>query len=405
MYLSTTDRPVAKTATGSRRVAGTVVALGIVSLITDVSAEMVTAVLPLYLVVGLGLSPLQFGFLDGLYTGATAIARLAGGHFADRWQRRKTVAAVGYGLSAFAKLGLLVAGSSVAAIGGVLAADRAGKGIRTAPRDALISLNSHPENLGRSFGVHRALDTTGALAGPIVAFGLLSLTVGSYDSVFVTSFCVAVLGVVVLVLFVGERAAATTSRATVSIRAAFGLLGASQFRKICICATLLGLVTVSDAFLYLLLQQRLDLAIELFPLLPLGSALTYLILAVPLGRLADRWGRWRIFLSGYLVLAVVYGLLLGPIGGLPLLIACLVLHGTYYAATDGILAAVGSSVLPDHLRSSGLALLMTGQSLGRLCASIAFGALWTISGPELALAVASIALAGVGLVVLMWRQR
>lgn len=388
-----------------RRVAGTVVALGIVSLITDVSAEMVTAVLPLYLVVGLGLSPLQFGFLDGLYTGATAITRLAGGHVADRWQRRKTVAAVGYGLSALAKLGLLVAGSSVAAIGGVLATDRVGKGIRTAPRDALISLNSHPENLGRSFGVHRALDTTGALAGPIVAFGLLSLTVGSYDSVFVTSFCIAVVGLVVLVLFVGERAAVTTSRATVSIRAAFGLLGAAPFRRVCACATLLGLVTVSDAFLYLLLQRRLDLAIELFPLLPLGSALTYLIFAVPLGRLADSWGRWRVFLSGYVVLAVVYGLLLGPIGGLPLLMACLILHGTYYAATDGILAAVGSSVLPDHLRSSGLALLMTGQSLGRLSASIAFGALWTVGGPELALVVASVALAGVGLGVLMWRQR
>ncbi len=110
-----------------RRVAANVVALGVVSLVTDISSEMVTAVLPLYLVLGLGLNPLQFGLLDGLYAGATAVVRVLGGHLADRWRRLKAVAGFGYGLSAVCKLGLIAAGSSVAAIGVVLAADRTGK--------------------------------------------------------------------------------------------------------------------------------------------------------------------------------------------------------------------------------------------------------------------------------------
>ena len=155
-----------------KRVSANVVALGMVSLVTDVSSEMVTAVLPLYLVLGLGLNPLQFGLLDGLYAGATALVRVLGGHLADRWRRLKAVAGFGYGLSAVCKLGLVAAGSSVAAIGVVLAADRTGKGLRTGPRDALISLSSEPGTLGRSFGVHRALDTVGAFLGPLVAMAV-----------------------------------------------------------------------------------------------------------------------------------------------------------------------------------------------------------------------------------------
>ncbi|GAA2773816.1 MFS transporter [Streptomyces showdoensis] len=143
-------------------VAPTVPALGTVSLITDVSSEMVTAVLPLYPVAGLGLSPLGFGLLDGVYNGFSALVRLVGGHLADRGGRHKTVAVLGYGLSALCKPLLQVAGS-VPLIGAVPAADRTGKGLRTAPRDALISLASPADARGRAFGVHRAMDTAGVL--------------------------------------------------------------------------------------------------------------------------------------------------------------------------------------------------------------------------------------------------
>lgn len=377
MYL-TSARPASLT---RGRVAGTVVVLGTVSLITDISAEMVTAVLPLYLVAGLGLSPLQFGFLDGLYTGATALARIGAGHFADRWQRHKTVAAFGYGLSAIAKLFLGLA--SLPLLVAAIVTDRAGKGIRTAPRDALISLASRPSELGRAFGVHRAMDSTGALLGPLVAFGVLWYTSGSYNSVFFGSFCIAVIGVLTLVMFVPSpvRSVATPS---LSWRPLFS---SGPFRRICTSATLLGLVTIGDGFVYLLLQQRTGLPAVSFPLLPLGSALTYLTLAVPLGRLSDRLGRFKTFLAGYSILALLYLMLLGPVSGLPLVIAGLALLGTFYAATDGVLTATASAVLPESLRSSGLAVLATGQSLARLVASVAFGALWAAWTPRTALAV------------------
>ncbi|MYS09312.1 MFS transporter, partial [Streptomyces sp. SID6041] len=189
MYLATTGRPDAPpTPSGvRRRVPGTVLALGAVSLVTDVSSEMVTAVLPLYLVLGLGLSPLQFGLLDGLSTGATALVRLLGGATADRGGRHKAVGGIGYALSACSRLGLLLAGGATGWIAAALAADRLGKGVRTAPRDALITLHSPPEHLGRAFGTHRAMDTTGALLGPPAAFALLWATADAYDAVFAVS--------------------------------------------------------------------------------------------------------------------------------------------------------------------------------------------------------------------------
>lgn len=302
---------------GRRRaaVAPTVLALGAVSLITDVSSEMVTAVLPLYLVTGLGLSPLGFGLLDGIYNGFSALVRLIGGHLADRGGgRHKRVAGFGYALSAACKPLLLLA-HTLTPIGLILAADRTGKGLRTAPRDALISLSSTPETRGRAFGVHRAMDTAGALFGPLVAFLILRATVDGYDAVFTVSFCVAVVGVLVLVLFVPNGARTTATRATragtgtapqktsgdtaprPTLRAALALLARPDLRRVTLCALLLGLATVSDSFVYLLLQRRLGVPDRWFALLPLGTAAAFLLLAVPLGRLADRVGRWRVFLA------------------------------------------------------------------------------------------------------------
>ena len=206
------------TARVSAAVTPTVLALGAVSLITDVSSEMVTAVLPLYLVTGLGLSPLGFGLLDGIYNGFSALVRLAGGHLADRGGgRHKSIAGIGYGISALCKPLLLLA-HTLTPIGLILAADRTGKGLRTAPRDALISLSSAPSAHGRAFGVHRAMDTAGALLGPLVAFLILRATVDGYDAVFTVSFCVAVVGVLVLVLFVPGSSPTAAPRTEKAVR-------------------------------------------------------------------------------------------------------------------------------------------------------------------------------------------
>ncbi|WP_405832008.1 MFS transporter [Streptomyces sp. NBC_01176] len=429
---------------GRRRaaVAPTVLALGTVSLITDVSSEMVTAVLPLYLVTGLGLSPLGFGLLDGIYNGFSALVRLVGGHLADRGGgRHKWVAGFGYGLSAACKPLLLLA-HSLTPIGLVLAADRTGKGLRTAPRDALISLSSTPATRGRAFGVHRAMDTAGALLGPLVAFLILRATVDGYDAVFTVSFCVAVVGVLVLVLFVpggtrtkagvrptgsteatrsprpkeatrsarsrvtteseppptgaespptGEDPAGTTAPPT--LRAALSLLATPAVRRITLCALLLGLATVSDAFVFLLLQRRLGVPDRWFALLPLGTAAAFLLLAVPLGRLADRIGSRRLFLAGHGALLLVYALLLSAWHGTALPYVVLLLHGGFYAATDGVLMAAASESVPEELRSSGLALVQTGQALARFVCSLGFGAAWTAWGDRTALTGSAVLLA------------
>src|SRR4051812_13177539 len=156
-----------------QRIGGTVLLLGTCSLLTDVSSEMVSAILPLYLVATLGFTPLQYGIVDGLYQGAAAVVRLGSGFLGDRFQRHKFVASVGYGLSALVKLGLALVGSAFGALSALILLDRTGKGIRTAPRDAMISLTASERHLGLAFGVHRAMDTAGAMIGPIIAFALL----------------------------------------------------------------------------------------------------------------------------------------------------------------------------------------------------------------------------------------
>ncbi|MGW2566277.1 MFS transporter [Streptomyces sp. NPDC001537] len=404
MYLAdsrSTKAAVAPDTRPGRRpaaVPGTVLALGAVSLITDVSSEMVTAVLPLYVVAGLGLSPLGFGLLDGINNGVGALVRLAGGHLADRGGRRhKVVAGLGYGLSALCKPLLLLA-HTLPVISAVLAADRTGKGLRTAPRDAMISLATEPEHRGRAFGVHRAMDTTGALLGPLVAFAVLRATVDGYDAVFTVSGCVAVLGVLVLVLFVPGRitpagAVPPPVSARPALRESLGLLRRPELRRLTLCAALLGLTTVSDSFLYLLLQREGDLSADLFPLLPLGTAAVFLLLAVPLGALADRLDRRRLFLAGHGVLLLGYGLVLSPWHGIPAVVAVLVLHGTFYAATDGVLAAATAGAVPAQHQGAGQALVGTGQALARFACSLAFGAAWSLWGGRTALAVTAAALA------------
>lgn len=402
MYL--TDRSAPRKAgaadQGRRRgpvsgVAPVVLVLGTVSLITDISSEMVTAVLPLYLVTTLGFSPLGFGTLDGVYNGVSALVQLTGGHLADRVRNHKLMAELGYGLSALCKPLLLLA-SSVGALGTVLALDRTGKGLRTAPRDAMISLSTPAARQGRAFGVHRAMDTTGALLGPLTAFLILRAAADGYDAVFGVSACVAVLGVLVLVLFVPGRRRApdapgapeegTAGRQPVRVREALALLRLPRLRALAGCAALLGLTTVSDAFVYLLLQRRAGIGEEWFPLLPLGTAAVFLLLAVPVGALADRIGRRTVFLAGHAVLLTGYALLLWAPAAPALPFLVLALHGVFYAATDGVLPAALAGVVPDHLRASGLAIVGTSQALARFCCSLAFGAAWTLWGPGPALA-------------------
>ncbi|SDT55305.1 MFS transporter [Actinoplanes derwentensis] len=384
MYVTVRDRPAAgSSATG--RVATTVLLLGTVSLLTDVSSEMVASVLPLYLTMAVGLSPVAYGFLDGMYQGVSAFLRIAGGYAGDRGGQPKWVAVAGYGASALSRIAMLPA-TGFAAITAVVTVDRLGKGLRTAPRDALIAESSDPAMLGRSFGVHRALDTVGAALGPLVAFALLASVPGSFDSIFVVSFAFAVVGLAVLVLFVPNlRTAAGTAR--IGLRRTLREVGGRRLRRPLLAAGVLGLLTVGDGFLYLTLQDRDDFAAVWFPLLYVGTNVAYLALAVPLGRLADRVGRARVLVGGHVALLACYLLGALPSGGVALTVAVLLLLGVFYAATDGVLPALVSRLIPAEARGSGIAAAQTVVALARFASSVLFGLMWSVQGPSQSLLV------------------
>lgn len=379
---------------GSVKVSATVVLLGLTSLFTDISSEMVAAILPLYLVLSLGLSPFAFGVIDGIQQGASALVRVASGYTADRFGRYKEVAVVGYGLSAVTRIGFLLVGRSVALIGALVFVDRTGKGIRTAPRDALIALSTPKEQLGTAFGVHRALDTAGAVIGPLLAFSLLILLPNDFDPIFFVSFCFALIGLAILVLFVQN----TTGRVEaeplppVTMRSVAQLLAVPRFGALLVAGGALALMTMSDGFVYLGLQQNLDFAGRNLPLLYVATSLVYMLLAIPAGRLADRIGRAKVFVGGYLLLLVVYAAIMLPGLGPTASLVVIVAFGAYYAATDGVLNALASALLPVEARATGLSVLVTVTSLGRLVASIAFGATWVLIGITDAVAVFSVGL-------------
>jgi MFS family permease len=386
---------------GAGRVATTVVLMGTVSLFTDISSESISAILALYLTTVIGLGPLAYGFVDGIYQGVSSLVRILGGWMADRSDHPKWVAAAGYGLSMLTRLALLPA-HTLATITTVIGVDRLGKGVRTAPRDAVIAASASPDGLGRAFGVHRTFDTAGALIGPFLAFAILASLPGKYDAVFVVSFGAAVVGFAVLLLLVPDvrprrdefppAIAAPRLRAqpVPPVRAA---LRNARFRRVVLAVAILGPLTISDGFLYLALQHRDDLAIKYFPLLYVGTNFAYLALAYPLGRLADRIGRARVFMTGHLALLLAYLGAGGPVSGTAVTIGCLFLLGTYYAATDGQLSALTSPLFEASGRGTAIATAQTALAIARSASSLMFGALWAATSQDFALIIVAIALA------------
>lgn len=410
MYISVRNAPTTAPPRSRRRgrVPGTVFVLGFVSLLTDISTEMVAAVLPLFVTAGLGLSPLAFGIVDSVYQAGTAAARVAGGYVADRWNRPKGVATTGYALGAAAKV-LLLPVTSLAGLSAAVATDRLGKGIRTGPRDALIAGSSSPDMLGRAFGVHRTLDTAGAMLGPVLAFYLLLAAPADFDLIFTVAACFAGLGVLLLigrvrpdrprlhpvpvartdVTAAPDRAAdggggdgAVAGRPAPALRQLF--TRSTGFRRLLLVALPLSALTISDAFIYLTLLERGLVTSTQFPLLFLATSATYLAAAVPVGRLSDRLGRTRVFLAGHLLVVCTY-LVAGSADTLTATLAALGMLGLYYAATDGVLPAAASPLVPSQWRSTAISALQTAVAVGRAAAALTFGAVWAAQGYQAAL--------------------
>jgi len=383
--------------------------LGVTSLLTDISSEMVVSVLPAYLVMAGGLTPVVLGVATGLHEGGPLLAAWIGGLIADRTGRRKLTAVLGYALSAICRLGWFVlATRSIAPIAALVASDRIGKAIRTAPRDAMISLSVPPSQLATAFGLHRALDAAGAALGPVVAFAVLWQLPRRYDVIFFISLVVAVLGVAALLLLVDEepdRRHRPTSEPRPLWPGALAAFGDASVRPVMILAAAFGLVTISDAFIYLLLVQRAHVGAQWIPLLYTGTAVSFLLLAIPVGYAADRIGRRSVFLLGHVLLVLAYGAAFGGLGPWPWnALACVALLGGYYAASDGVLAGLASGLLSTQARAMGLAWVATAVSVARVCSAVVFGFLWTRAGDAIAVATFAIALIIVLGVALMTRN-
>lgn len=411
MYLSLSDRPTtgAEPRQTGGRVSRTVVTLGIVSLLTDISSESVSAILPLYLTAVVGLSPVAYGLIDGLYQGVSSLVRIAAGWAADRTDRPQPVALAGYAMSAVARLGLIFAGG-FGTISAAISLDRVGKGVRTAPRDAMIAASSDPAHLGRSFGVHRALDTIGATLGPLLAFVILWRIADGYDTVLVVSLGFAVLGVATMACFVPFRTGAvrrvTPRRSEPRVKTPkvrWRTVLTPGLARVTGVSAVLALLTIGDGFVYLALLETGGFAAQWFPVLYVGTNLAYLALAVPMGRLADRVGRTRVLVLGHLPLAAAYLCAATGSGALWTTCAAVLLLGVFYAATDGTLAAVAGQLVPETVRASGIATAQTAVALARLVAATGFGLLWYAVGPRVAmLAVCVVLVAAIpaGLAVL-----
>jgi MFS family permease len=352
-----------------------------------VSSESVAAILPLYLTAVVGLTPVAYGFIDGLYQGVSALVRLGGGWLADASDRPKWVAFLGYGLSAVARVFLLFA-SGAAGIAAVVTADRIGKGIRTAPRDAMISTATPTEHLGRAFGVHRMLDTIGAALGPLIAFGLLVVVPDGYSVVLVVSLAFALAGVALLGLLGPDvRARRDRERSSGPTPPPFRWrdLTDARLRPLLLVAGVLGLLTIGDGFIYLALLDHGGINTTWFPLFYVGTNVAYLLLAVPVGRLADRVGRARTLVLGHLALVGAYLCSVLPTSTAAATVGTLLLLGTFYAATDGVIAAIAGRLVPVQARSSGIAAAQTVVALARMLASAGFGVLWLLLGPTVAM--------------------
>lgn len=382
----------------------TVIALGFTSFFTDISSEMVAAVIPIFLVTQLGFTPSGFGLFQAAQEVANALLRLAGGAIADRTRRPKETAATGYGISTLTRVGLL--GSTVSGFTPIpfLLVDRLGKGLRTSPRDAMITFATPKNAWGTAFGVHRTMDAAGALLGPLLAFAILSILPGSFDSVFLLSVGFGLLGFAVITVWVRNPKRLVNAPQRPEGQRLLGQLTQHWvnrgYRRILFLGGAFGVFSIADSFIYLVIFEasreasalsgaigEVGIGIRWFPLFFAGTAVAFLATATPLGKVADRFGRARVWVGGHVVLLGVYLTLLMGGTSLPAIVLVLGLLGVYYGATDGVLPALAAGVIPVESRSSGLALLATVVASARVLSAFGFGLMWEWVGVDRSLIV------------------
>lgn len=367
-----------------------VLALSLVSLLNDTSSEIIYPMLPFFLALALGASPFAIGTIEGAAESASSLLKLLVGYASDRFSKRKFPVLLGYGLSSVLRP-LLGLANSWPQILVLRLFDRVGKGIRSAPRDALVADATPPEKRGLAFGFHRAMDHLGAVLGPLIGYLLLSYfatdrqrpTTDEYASVFILASIPAFLSLLVIVFFVKENTIHHTSNPETTAKpktkdprpeTKFD----SNFKRFMLVVALFTLANSSDAFL-LLRAQEAGVATVVIPLLWSFHHLSKVVSSLIGGDLSDKIGRRTLIFSGWIVYALVYlgfAFVSTPLGAWALFL----LYGVYFGLTEGVEKALVADLVPAEKRGTAFGWFHLAYGITVFPASLLTGYLWTKFG-------------------------
>lgn len=353
-----------------------IILLGITSLLTDISSEMVYPILPVFLVTTLGASPAILGLIEGIAESLASLLKVFSGYFSDRIKARKPFTIFGYAGSTLGKFFLYIStGWTCVLIGRIT--DRLGKGIRTAPRDALIAESSKEGKRGAAFGLHRAMDTLGAIIGVLFAYFLITSFKGSLRSIFLFSLVPAFLGVLFL-FFVKEK---SKEPVTVSKKLQFKWRSLDKRLKLFLAFTFIFTLGNSSNQFLLLRAKNLGSTVPQVILFYLVYNIVYGLVAYPASRLSDKIGRKKLLVLGYLFYGLVYiGFALN--NTLNMFWFLFATYGLYIGFTEGVEKALVSDIAPQDLRATAIGLYAMLVGIGLLPASLFAGILWKFFGPS-----------------------
>jgi MFS family permease len=373
------------------RLPRTVVALGAVSLLTDLSSEMIYPLLPVFLSTVLGAGPLAIGAIEGAAESVAALLKLASGWWSDRLPRRKPLVVFGYGIASLVRP-LVGLAQGVGQVLAIRLLDRVGKGIRGAPRDALIADAVEPSQRGRAYGFHRAADHTGAVAGPLVAYALLTWGDISLRTVFLLAAIPAAAAMIALLVGVRESARDVATGKAPNLKRS-GL--DRKFWAYLVVLLVFTLGNSTDALL-ILRANELGVPVALIPILWAVLHVVKAISSTPGGALSDRVGRRPLIIGGWLVYAAVYlGFALASTTWHAW--ALFIAYGLYFGMTEGVEKALVADLVPANVRGAAFGWYNLTIGLAALPASLIFGGLWQLYGAATAFGVgASLALVAAG---------
>lgn len=363
----------------SAKIPKNILILGLVSFLTDASSDMIYPVLPLFLSDVLGSSTLFIGLIEGVAESTASILKIFSGWLSDRLGKRKFLVGLGYGLSAMGKpiLSVVTAGWHVLLL---RFADRFGKGVRTSPRDALIADFSPEERRGLSYGFHRAMDSAGAVVGPLLAFLFLPLVSENYRILFLIASVPAMLAALILVLFVKERKRLKDK--VISLAKPKLSRFDPKFKIFLLGVTIFTLGNSSDAFLFLR-ARGLNIDLVYIPILWLVLNLVYALVALPAGALSDRIGRKNLIISGLLAYTLVYlGFAFATRSSQVWILFGI--YGLYYGLANGTMRAYVADLVKEERRASAFGVYHGVVGLTALPASLIFGWLWQSAGVSVA---------------------